>query len=443
MYSYIQGYAALFSFYLRHLATFSSLPPWIRNPNKLKELFDQNSSDSFSKFSLVLPSTFASNYNKEYENLKEMLRKLHPDTQSFNYSRQLFLLFLIRLLAIVSAIQGNFCTTAALTVSQVLVAPYSLFAAITLFVAYAPPIYVAHYVSFSAITLAGSLCQRLAASWQMTQGLADSLADVCGTFVLPVGPTFIAVFFAVDQLLCLWAHHKTDGVKLGLGETMKHVVWGFINTKTFHLVVLLHLNSQQFSIPLAVWFIDYWFGLTAKVGVLVSSLWLDSEALFYHQHRMSHLPRVYEHGHKLHHYLHGTNAFDGAIYGHGMPEESIVLLIEIGGALFFGLTPALLNWFVILMSFGNKFSHIQKRTDCTGENYHALHHLLHIKNFGFVNCLTDMYFGTSHENMDYVLTTLSVPGEQAEVDVYDIQKSVEKLDNGGDGNVTFAFTLRK
>ena len=39
--------------------------------------------------------------------------------------------------------------------------------------------------------------------------------------------------------------------------------------------------------------------------------------------------KVYEHAHKLHHYLHGTLSFDAHIYGNGMPEEFFILLLEL------------------------------------------------------------------------------------------------------------------
>ena len=33
--------------------------------------------------------------------------------------------------------------------------------------------------------------------------------------------------------------------------------------------------------------------------------------------------------------------------------------------------------------------------DC-GHNFHADHHIYHMKNFGIYNCLMDMYFGTRY-----------------------------------------------
>ena len=74
------------------------------------------------------------------------------------------------------------------------------------------------------------------------------------------------------------------------------------------------------------------YKVTERLAYTVSRQWAHWLELFYHQHRMAHLPKgidkktnlceiyplplkVYEHAHKLHHYLHGTLAFDAHIYG--------------------------------------------------------------------------------------------------------------------------------
>ena len=49
--------------------------------------------------------------------------------------------------------------------------------------------------------------------------------------------------------------------------------------------------------------------------------------------------QVYEHAHKLHHYLHGTMAFDAHIYGNGMPEEIVFLSAELCMSVGFGWVP--------------------------------------------------------------------------------------------------------
>ncbi len=62
--------------------------------------------------------------------------------------------------------------------------------------------------------------------------------------------------------------------------------------------------------------------------------------LFYLQHRLAHLPRVYEHAHKAHHYLHDTTAFDAHLYGSGQAEEWACLMLELGAVLAFGVVRA-------------------------------------------------------------------------------------------------------
>ena len=53
--------------------------------------------------------------------------------------------------------------------------------------------------------------------------------------------------------------------------------------------------------------------------------------------------QVYEHAHKLHHFLHGTLAFDAHIYGNGMPEEFFFLALELVMGVVWGFPPASLN----------------------------------------------------------------------------------------------------
>ena len=56
---------------------------------------------------------------------------------------------------------------------------------------------------------------------------------------------------------------------------------------------------------------------------------------------------MYEHAHKLHHYLHGTLSFDAHIYGNGMPEEFFFMLLEVLAGTVYGITPATLNKLIL------------------------------------------------------------------------------------------------
>ena len=48
--------------------------------------------------------------------------------------------------------------------------------------------------------------------------------------------------------------------------------------------------------------------------------------------------------------------------------------------------------------------------DC-GHNFHADHHIYHMKNFGIYNCLMDMYFGTR-----YVVNINNTKGNTVEIE---------------------------
>ena len=66
-------------------------------------------------------------------------------------------------------------------------------------------------------------------------------------------------FFLVDQALCVYIHAFTPSKKFPLKETLTHVVWGFLNTKTYTLVVLLHMMNAGVTIPLWLWSLDAYF----------------------------------------------------------------------------------------------------------------------------------------------------------------------------------------
>ena len=74
-------------------------------------------------------------------------------------------------------------------------------------------------------------------------------------------------------------------------ETLTHVVWGFLNTKTYTLVVLLHMAGAGVRVPLLVWLLDAKLQLTNRVSTLLSDKTMHWLELFYTQHRIAHLPR--------------------------------------------------------------------------------------------------------------------------------------------------------
>jgi len=430
VYRYLKGNWLLLKFYLHSVVKVHSLPKWMRNPDTLKEVVNAKIKNGQQEhFTLSLPSSTAKEYNEGLEDMKTEMRKLHAgEKESFSYKTTLVLLFLLRFLCIVTAWQGNVVGTLALSSAQFLVAPYSLFVSFTLAVALAPPIYACHYLSFTILQSVLDIISLV--SPPMVLDLASYLAPY---LYIPIGPVFISLFFIWDQAMCVYCHLCTPSKEFSARETMIHAVWGFLNTKTYTLVLLLHMMNAGVAIPVVIWVLDWLLGLTLKLSDVISGWGAHWAELFYTQHRMAHLPKVYEHAHKLHHYLHGTLAFDAHIYGNGMPEEWFFLLVELSAGAMFGLLPATLNRLILQHSVDNKFAHTQKPEDTCGDNFHADHHLLHVKNYGNYNCLMDMYFGTSNHNDKYlIMPTLYCPGGKNLV--YQVEKTLEE------GNTVFVFT---
>ena len=418
--SYIQGNLMLLRFYLRNINTIRSLPIWMRNPDIFRAVVETKLKLNQKSFSLSVPSSIGKQYNADFEDMKSKMRRLHSgENELFDYKITLFLLFCIRAMCIISAWYGNVMATVLLSSIQFVVAPYSLFVSAALAVALAPPIYASHYIAFNLLQSSAALV-----SYFVPPSIISFLANVTPYLYLTIGPAFIISFFVLDQGMCFYCHYFTPSKSFTTKETLVHVVWGFLNTKTYTLVILLHMMNSGVSIPLWIWVTDAYLQVTPKIADKISKSWMHWLELFYHQHRMAHLPKVYEHAHKLHHYLHGTIAFDAHIYGNGMPEEFFFMLLELLAGTIYGQMPATLNRNILQYSFDNKLGHTQKPEDTCGDNFHADHHIFHTKNFGIYNSLMDMYFSTSTNNEKYMIKPTLFYSEDAEV-VFKVEKKEE------------------
>lgn len=185
----------------------------------------------------------------------------------------------------------------------------------------------------------------------------------------------------------------------------------------YSLILLLLLRG--FRLNLTVWLLDAILGVSETLATYSSRHLYRWGIIFYHQHRLAHLPVVYNQvrllsqprhcdalvpfvcvlnnicgalalrscgpyvqlgspqntpvlisndvvlvrlvtqtqAHKFHHYLHDTTAFDAHIYGAGAPEEWFSLVLEAGMALWFGLYPAALSLTLIMQSVSSKVGH--------------------------------------------------------------------------------------
>ena len=116
--------------------------------------------------------------------------------------------------------------------TQFLVAPYSLFVSFGLAAALAPQIYMGHYISFALIEgLTATLGQLV-----LPTSVLSNFQAASSYLYLPIGPTFIAAFFVVDQASCLYIHFCTPSRKFTLQETLIHAVWGFLVCRQINIM---------------------------------------------------------------------------------------------------------------------------------------------------------------------------------------------------------------
>lgn len=193
---------------------------------------------------------------------------------------------------LLAAASHNARLTVLLLTLQVVIMPQSAAISAMLLVALTPPIFLGHY--FAALSVRRLLVLVNAPLME-----------------LEVTNTAIAVFFLWDHALCLYSLHRNpQGAVMpkGLAWHAKHWAFSLLNTKAYQAVLLLLMRGS--TVSLTCWLVASLLPLGPMIGALASHVGLDWGCLFYHQHRLAHLPVVYQDAHKLHHYLHDASPFD-------------------------------------------------------------------------------------------------------------------------------------
>ena len=390
MFSYLYGHILLFRFGLGQLPLLLHLPGWLTDPAKLERRLATLRDGTIPFLTLTVPSDQADTYNLAFKELGASLRALHPK-QMLTPKRSL-LLNLVRAVTVTAAWYGSTSLTLVVAISQFLIAPYSLFVSITAGIGFIQYLLLPHYLAYATLHFSASLLPQ--------STLLSCLTD---WGQLPITPLNIGLFLLLDQLLCLQAILTPGTVTYSTSKILRHALHGFVNSKTMVLVILLLCYHHHPTISLWVWIVEGFFiKATPRISVFLSSCSLHFNAVFYHQHRMAHLPVVYQHAHKLHHApgnMAGVTAFDASLYGCGMPEEFLVLATELV-LLSVGFPPASLSWYVLhTQGLGNKHGHTIKEEGegRRQESFHTDHHLTHTKNYGFAgfHCLLDLFFSTA------------------------------------------------
>jgi len=361
---YVQGTYHIFLFYSRYLSVLHEIHDCLPTLAGMETLQAANLSNAPVSWSRKIDSEKVKAYNAALQELKNKLRSITgagPDFSSF----VLPTVVLIRCAAIAACLLVGWRTALLVSCLQFIVAPYS-FAVATLHIFTNLVELVMHY------TIHATVLWIAAAS------------NLSSPHAMPFTPGFAMLFLALDQLLNLAVYLKYN-VRLPFTALLKHVIYGFLNTKTVTALLLLALCDSPRKLDLSVW---------VMTGILTwyAGPWLQSRfyrlsglpsfsVLFYHQHRIAHLPGVYPCAHKFHHFYAETTAFDAHIYGSGLPEEFWWIVVEVLLWNQFGFMPYTLNARVLYDTLCNKFGHTRFK-DGHGINHHADHHKYSNVNYG-------------------------------------------------------------
>jgi hypothetical protein len=331
-------------------------------------------------------------YNQRYEELKLRLRTLVRTRGHFGRA-YLVPLFTIRLLTVIATALFGFLGAFLVSATQFLVAPYSFFAAFAAWLGMVP-YYVIHFSVFAVLQLG---------TW-----VVYSRFPVVASYMrVPITPALIIGWIVVDQLICvLFCFWTPIGkpIRQTPKRLMQSIGYGFLNSKTYWLVLLIALRGFHIDILALVIAAFIPFRMKAKPAAVLNPVLPGgflhrtfTGAMFYHYHRMVHLPGPYNEGHRHHHYLLDSTPFDAHMHGTGMPEEWFKLMTEISICSLTGLMPWSFAFSSIQQSLINKIGHARiDEAHPVGDNFHVNHHARHSKNFGFAALPLDLLLGSEH-----------------------------------------------
>jgi sterol desaturase/sphingolipid hydroxylase (fatty acid hydroxylase superfamily) len=385
----ISGHVLLFRFYLHE-----GMPLLREMAKTFNRLDAKNGRYLFSR-------KIADRYNARYEELRWQLKSLHGGGSRF-VPTLLVPVFAIRILCVLAAAFSSIAGVFGGLLLQLIVAPYSLFAGVAAW-GLVVPAYVVHYLQFGILQIATSILFFC----------FPSLSPYCHVVV---GWPLILLCFLVDQVQCLcfclfWTPIGKP-IEYPVRRIVQSMWYGFLNCKTYWLVLLLCLRGTELDLLAIVAFALTPVKLRSYVVTFAKRLlpypslhWTWSSSMFYHYHRMVHLPAVYNQSHRPHHFLHDSTPFDANLYGSGLPEEWLKLATEISLAVFVGLVPHSFSPATIRASIVNRIGHTRLRDKHPpGGNFHVDHHSHYQKNFGIVFPPLDLILGTEHGDVSFVWT---------------------------------------
>ncbi len=159
-------------------------------------------------------------------------------------------------------------------------------------------------LQFAAVPLSLAPCLVRGCTNSFEVGVHYVFATLC--LLLPRGlavvvtPRFAVGFFVVDLAVTTYVHVTTSEA-FGGARLAKHVAYGTINCKTYFVVVLACLQGCEVdALHVLVASLLSWLVL-ARAPQVQAWLGLPGFGARFVEHRLGHLPRLYEAAHKQHH----------------------------------------------------------------------------------------------------------------------------------------------
>lgn len=365
------GNFMLCKFYLESIQKLSKFMP------EIKEIAQKSKKDE--NFEIKFNRDQVNEINSDFKEVNQKVLNIEKNVpQLLEYEAKMIIFFIIRLIQIYTVYYKQYTSFILLSLSQFILLPYSFFSSFSLIPDFLIARYVGSYVS--SITLY-TFIDYVFPSWLNYKYEIDNY--------------FVFGYIFIEQFICfvflfVSPYGKTKPVSLK--RIMESIVYGFLNTKTYSLVLLFLVRGFKF--PVTGLIVDYITGFSTKIfnlSILYRPLFV------YIQHRSAHIAVAYGEAHKFHHYLSDTTGFDSHHLGIGAPEEFFMFLMEILPvyALKDGLMPSFsppLLW----QYWDSKIAHVRKDDDHHSQgNFHANHHYYHTKNFSTYSCPLDVLFKTS------------------------------------------------
>ena len=212
----------------------------------LKGIRDSNT----DQFTVSVDPTAATTYNHQLAELKAALRRGSASyPKSLSFKSKMILFFVLRLGCVAAACCGwGGRAVLAMLALQFVVLPFSLVISVMLW----------HILGTKFVKMA------------VATTVLSAAIPTAATITLEVTTATAVGFLAIDQLICFACTFKTpraDGVRstapMPAWELAKHVGFGFLNCKTYTLIILL--LARGFKLNLTIWVLDMVLGITPKL----------------------------------------------------------------------------------------------------------------------------------------------------------------------------------